>query len=526
MIFSKIMNHAKFNHKARSKGMQSESSKSAGSEFKTKLAPAIPWDMGSPVINGACIYGASPDKDFLYLIPATGERPVRFSAKNLPDGLFVEQESGRIKGKAKKKGTHQVLLTAENKHGKCSKTLKLVIDDNALALTPPMGWNSWNCYRQDVDDAKIRAIADGMVSSGLAARGYSYVNIDSGWQSGERGGTFNSVIPKAGFPDMKALCDHIHSLGLKAGIYSCPYVIPWGTDGERVRCGTSSGICDTNFSWRIGPPPYHFSKYVGIDKHEQEDVRQWSDWGFDYFKYDWAETDMVLAERMSRELRKSARDIVFSVTTNVSINDALKVKELANLWRANGDTAPVWESVLKNGFDNQQWNPYIGAGHWFDLDMTAIRPRDGKSLNQNELISCVSCWMMRPSPILIDCEPASLDSFMLSLLCNEEIIAVNQDMLGRPAASLFKNNNSPLFKEGNGWDIQIKPLSDGNYALAFFNLSETPGMAPKVDFGSFFGLEKFKARDLWSKEDLGVFEDDFEVGVDARCGKVFKIFPL
>lgn len=371
-----------------------------------------------------------------------------------------------------------------------------------------MGWNSWNCYRSDIDDAKVRAIASGMISSGLAARGYTYVNMDSGWQSAKRGGKYNSIVPKDEFPDMKALCNHLHSLGLKAGIYSGPYVIPHGTEYNNG-CGTTSGICDTSFQYSFS------SKYIGMNKHEHEDVTQWAEWGFDYFKYDWNNTDMIITERMSQELKKSSRDIVFSVTIHVDINDAYKVKGLANLWRSNKDTRPNWYSVVNNGFNNQEWNPVIGPGHWLDLDMTAILPRDGEELTQKELIACISCWMMRPSPILIDCEPTSMDDLKLSLLCNEEIIALNQDSLGKPAMSILKNEF---------WDIQLKPLSDGNYALAFFNLGSEPAIAPKINL-AFFGVgQKFNVRDIWNKKDLGEFESDFILGVDAHCAKVFKIF--
>lgn len=491
--------------------MQKESTKLNEVEYQTKLAPIIQWDKGHPIINGPSVYGASPGKDFLYLIPTVGERPMRFFADCLPAGLFVEAKSGQIKGKVEERGEYLVSLKAKNKHGECTKTLKLIIEDNGLALTPPMGWNSWNCYRNDIDDIKIRAVANGMISSGLAARGYTYVNMDSGWQSAQRGGKHNSIVPKDEFPDMKALCDYIHSLGLKAGIYSGPYVIPWGTDG----CGTTSGICDTNFSLRFNSTYIFNSKYIGMNKHEHEDVSQWAEWGFDYFKYDWSKTDMVLTERMSQELKKSYRDIVFSITTHVDINDASKVKDLVHLWRSNDDTQPDWDSVVDNGFKNQQWNPVIGSGHWLDLDMTAILPRDGKKMTQNELISCISCWMMRPSPILIDCDPTDMDDFTLSLLCNEEIIALNQDSLGKPAVSILKSEL---------WDIQLKPLSDGNYALAFFNLSSEPAIAPKIDL-AFFGVgNKFRIRDIWNKKDIGEFESNFVLGVDAHCAKVFKIF--
>lgn len=488
--------------------LNAENKPAAKVNYSTRLAAVTPWNEGKPVINGPEVYGASPGKTFLYLIPTVGQRPITFSAENLPAGLTVDSAKGQIRGKAEKKGEYQVVLMAENSLGKCSKTLKLVIEDNAIALTPPMGWNSWNCYRSGIDAVKVKAIADGMVSSGLAARGYNYVNLDSGWQSRKRGGKFNSIVPHGGFPDMRAFCDYIHALGLKVGLYSGPYVEPWGTDG----CGSTSGVCDTNFPWHSS----YKCKYIGVNKHEHEDVSQWADWGFDYFKYDWSATDMILAERMCKELRASTRDIVFSVTTSVNINDAAKVKTLANLWRSNGDTGPAWQSVVGNGFDNQQWNSVIGPGHWFDLDMTALKPMEGKSLTQNEQIACVSCWMMRPSPILIDCDLTKpLDDFTQRVLCNEEIIAVNQDPLGKPAANILKTNE---------WCIQLKPLFDGTYAIAFFNLSDKPGISPKVDW-SIFGIQQgARVRDLWGKSDVGQFKNDFTVGVEAHCAKVFKVF--
>lgn len=483
---------------------ESSASATNASAYPTKLAIALPWKEGKPVINGPDIFGASPQKPFLYLIPTVGERPITFDAKNLPKGLSIDLQKGQIRGKAKRKGVYTVVVSAENRLGRCEKALKIVVDDNALALTPPMGWNSWNCFRNNISDTKIRTVAESLVESGLAARGYTYVNLDSGWQSSRRGGRFNSIIPKNEFPDMKALCDFIHALGLKAGIYSGPYVIPWGTQG----CGTTSGQLDTTFefhqAWR--------GKYIGVDKHEHEDVSQWADWGFDYFKYDWSATDMTLTERMSKELRASSRDIVFSVTTGVAPKDASKAKELTNLWRCNGDTDPSWKSVLERFNNQKQWNAVIGPGHWFDLDMTALMPGKDKSLSQNERISC---WMMRPSPILIDCDPAKLDDFLFRLLCNEEIIAINQDRLGMPAVSVLKTDK---------WDIQLKPLSDGNYALALFNLGDQPALSPKVNL-AFLGLNgAFKVRDLWAKEDLGEFKNSFEIGVDGHCAKVFKIF--
>jgi alpha-galactosidase len=475
-------------------------------DSKTVPAAAVAWDAGVPAINGPGVYGASPNKEFRYLIPTVGERPMRFSAEGLPAGLALDSVGGQITGRAAKAGEYAVLLRASNKHGKAERVLKIVIAENALALTPPMGWNSWNCFRSSIDADKITRIAKGMVSSGLAARGYSYVNLDSGWQSNRRGGPFNSIIPHDGFPDMGKLCAQIHALGLKMGIYSGPYVVPWGTEG----CGTTSGLLDSNFSACVP----HRSKYIGLDKHEAEDVAQWAAWGIDYFKYDWAHTDMELTARMNRALRQSSRDIVFSVTTTVKIQDAREAARLCNLWRSNGDTGPTWDSVLKNGFGNEAWNPVIGPGHWFDLDMTAILPRDGKRLSENELVVCFTCWAIRPSPLLIDCIPDELDAFALNLLCNEEVIAVNQDALGKPAITV---------NQDAAWPIQIKPLSTGGYAVAFFNLSDAPGKSPELEFAAFGLPGGVKIRDLWAKCDLEGRREKLSVPLEAHSAKLFTV---
>ncbi len=474
--------------------------------LKTTLAPAAAWDAGEPAINGPAVTGASPGQDFLYLVPTVGERPIRFSAEGLPKGLTLDPESGRITGRANTVGEYSVLLKAQNLHGRTEKPLRIFIGERALALTPPMGWNSWNCYRSDITADKITRVAEGMVSSGLASRGYMYVNLDSGWQSDRRGGRYGSIVPHGGFPDMGALCARVHALGLKIGIYSGPYVVPWGTEG----CGSTSGLVDTRFPVRLGLA----GKYVGMDKHEAEDVAQWADWGIDYVKYDWADTDMGNAARMSRQLARAPRDIVYSVTTSVGLADAAEAARLCNLWRSNDDTSPAWESVLKNGFGNEQWNPYIGPGHWFDLDMTALLPRDGRSLSETERITCLTCWAMRPSPLLLDVAPDRLDAFTLSLLCNEEVLAVNQDWLGMPAAPVVRKD---------GWEILVKPLADGGYAVGFFNLSEQDAVSPELVFSHVGLAGEVPVRDLWAKRDLAGARDRLAVPVESHGAKLFHV---
>src|SRR5436190_22082491 len=185
-------------------------------EILTPKPPAIPR------INGARIFGARPGRPFLFTIPATGDEPITYSAEGLPEGLTLDSKLGRIGGTTPKAGEYKVTLTATNALGKDSKPLLIKVGEQ-LALTPPMGWNSWNCFAGRVDQEKVLAAAHAMAKSGLIKHGWTYINIDDTWQ-GARGGKYNALQGNDKFPDMKKLCDEIHGLGLKAGIYSTPWV--------------------------------------------------------------------------------------------------------------------------------------------------------------------------------------------------------------------------------------------------------------------------------------------------------------
>src|SRR5439155_2182069 len=173
-------------------------------------------------INGARIYGQRPGRPFLFTVPVTGDRPMTFSASGLPSSLKLDATTGRITGTVDSAGEFVVNLRASNDKGSDEKNLKIVIGDT-IALTPPMGWNSWNCWAKDVDAEKVLASAKAMADKGLINHGWTYVNIDDSWQ-GQRGGPFNGIGPNEKFPDMKSLTDQVHGLGLKIGIYSTPWI--------------------------------------------------------------------------------------------------------------------------------------------------------------------------------------------------------------------------------------------------------------------------------------------------------------
>ena len=181
-----------------------------------------PKPAATPRINGAKVFGLRPGSPCLYTIAATGDRPMTFSAEGLPKGLKLDSATGRITGTLKKKGTYHIMLKATNDKGSYERDLRIVVGDN-LALTPPMGWNSWNCWARDVTQEQVLSSARAMVESGLVNHGWTYINIDDGWQ-GERGGKYNAIQPNTKFPDMKALTREVHDMGLKLGIYSVPWV--------------------------------------------------------------------------------------------------------------------------------------------------------------------------------------------------------------------------------------------------------------------------------------------------------------
>lgn len=183
------------------------------------LTPKAP---DTPRINGAKVFGVRPGSQFLYTIPATGIRPMAFSVENLPKGLKVNTETGRITGSIQKAGEYIVTFIAKNSLGEAKRNFKIVVGDK-IALTPPMGWNSWNCWGHAVSQEKVLSSAKAMVEKGLINHGWQYINIDDGWQ-GLRGGKYNGVMTNSKFPDMKGLADAVHAMGLKIGIYSGPWV--------------------------------------------------------------------------------------------------------------------------------------------------------------------------------------------------------------------------------------------------------------------------------------------------------------
>ena len=219
-------------------------------------APITPPSPPTPRINGPGVFGVRPGSAFLYTIPATGDRPIVFGADNLPTGLKLDVATGRITGEIVDQETYPVVLRATNALGATEKKVRIVVGDQ-IALTPPMGWNSWNCWAESVDQEKVLRSARALVSSGLINHGWTYVNIDDSWQ-GQRGGAFNGIQPNEKFPVIKSLCNQLHEMGLKAGIYSTP----WITSYAKYIGGSSDDAAGAWSKAQASSKFWHFGKTI------------------------------------------------------------------------------------------------------------------------------------------------------------------------------------------------------------------------------------------------------------------------
>lgn len=481
----------------------------------TILTPKPPAE---PRINGAKIFGVRPGSPFLYSIPATGERPMSFSAKGLPEGLKLDAATGRITGTLKQAGTHEVTLTAKNGKGSVDRALRIVAGDE-IALTPPMGWNSWNCWGGRIDQEKTLAAAKAIVRHGLDQHGWSYVNIDDAWQ-GKRGGPHNAIQPDPKrFKDMKGLCDEIHGMGLKVGIYSSPWVTTYAR-----RIGGSSE--NENGDWTApGNGPKTVNKKIlpwAIGKYSfaTNDAKQWAEWGIDYLKYDWNPIEVPETAEMAKALRDSGRDVVLSLSNSTPFKSIGDLSKIANCWRTTGDIKDTWDSMWKKGFNGDKWEPYQKPGHYNDPDMLVVghvgwgKPHP-TNLTPDEQYTHISIWSLLSAPLLLGCDLEKMDDFTLGLLTNDEVLAVNQDILCKQATKVAGKDQLVVF---------AKPLEDGSRAVGLFNLGdkEEPVTVKWTDLG-ISGSQT--VRDLWRQKDLGNFGDGYEAPVAPHGVVLVRVFP-
>jgi alpha-galactosidase len=476
----------------------------------------------TPRINGPNIFGVRPGSPFLYTLPATGARPMEFSVKGLPRGLSLDAASGRITGSLSKPGEYRVTLRAKNAKGAAEKQFRIVVSDR-IALTPPMGWNSWNCWAWVVDQDKVMRSARALVSSGLIQHGWTYVNIDDTWQ-GERGAPYHAILPNERFPDMKGLCDQIHGLGLKVGIYSSP----WITTFAGYRGGSSD---DPAGRWeRL--KDYEANKRLGKYSFTTNDAAQFGAWGMDYLKYDWSPNDVPHTTEMAEALRRTGRDIIFSLSCSSPFDHAADWARLANCWRTTGDIGDAWgqpteswkHGISEIAFSQDRWAPYAGPGHWNDPDMLEVGYVGGgpnlhpTHLTPDEQYTHITMWCLLSAPLLIGCDLERLDAFTLNLLTNDEVLAVDQDALGKQAVRVA--SVGPV-------DVYLKELEDGARAVGFFNHDTAPQTIQFNQLGALNFKARQRVRDLWRQTNLPDLKDPAKdalpVTIAAHGAELYKL---
>ncbi|MES2416671.1 MAG: putative Ig domain-containing protein [Bacteroidota bacterium] len=501
-----------------------------------------PKPLLSPKINGPSIFGARPGHPILYKVPVTGQQPLKITISGLPEGCKFNEKTGIITGALQNAGTYKLIINASNIYGKDLKTFILKIGSE-ISLTPPMGWNSWNCFASDVTAKDIQAAAESMVSSGLANYGWSYINIDDCWMNrpaeddpifkindiitekfvskenlrkrlsrirfnesklvGNVRDKNGNILSNIDFPDMKGLTNKIHDLGLKTGIYISP---------GHVTC----------------------QNYIGSLYHEEQDAKQFAEWGFDYLKYDWCGYSQIVFDNkletlkkpylvMRDALNKVDRDIIYSICQYGKGEVWEWGKEVGgNLWRTTSDIRDTWESITKLGFGSNGKEAYAGPGHWNDPDMLVVgyvgwsknlRPT---YLSPNEQYTHVSLWSLLSAPLIIGADLTKLDDFTLGLLSNSEVLAVDQDMLGKQAKKVLDSNNIQVWQ---------KELADGSFAIGIFNTGEVPADY-KLELNAINLKGNYTVRDLWLQKDLKENVSQFSSTINRHGVKLLKLTPV
>jgi alpha-galactosidase len=491
----------------------------AGAGISLAAEPAIltPKPPAKPRFNGVRVFGVRPKRPILLRLAVTGQRPIKFAAEGLPQGAIFDAATGRITGSVEAPGTYRVKLRADNAAGRAVSEVRLVVGEE-IALTPVMGCNTWGGWGPSVAEKHIRAAADATVRLGLADHGYSYINIDDGWQ-GQRGGAYRAIQPNEKFGDMRALCDYIHSLGLKAGIYSTPWITSYA--------GFVGGSSDNqDGAWQRGNAPRGGTDRFGRHCFAEQDARQWDQWGFDYCKYDWKIQRVEDARRMGDALRACGRDIVYELSNDAPFDKAEAFAAIGNMCRTTGDIVDVWDrSQLDDAKRrwalgvrdiwnlHKRWQAFNRPGHWNMpcplrvgvLGGWDLKPLQPTRLTPDEQYSHISLWCLWSAPLIIGCPIERLDGFTLSLLTNDEVLALDQDPLGKQARQI----------EVEGGEVLIKELEGGDLGVGLFN----PG--PKesrvaVRWSDLGVRGRQRVRDLWRQKDLGVRRDSFSADVASH----------
>jgi len=375
-----------------------------------------------------------------------------------------------------------------------------------LAAKPPMGWMTWNYFADKISEQDIKEMADALVNSGMAKAGYDHVFIDDGWQGG-RDNKNNMIPDPQKFPSgIKALADYVHSKGLKLGIYS---------DAAQLTC----------------------AGYTASLGFEDQDAKTFASWGIDYLKYDYCgapddvETAKSRYKKMADALRNSGRDIAFGICEWGERKPWLWAAGAGGqLWRTTGDVRDKWkrrpaekhgEGIMDIVDANMSLDTYAGPGHWNDMDMLVVGlygkkgpsgDLGGTGCTDTEYQSQMSLWCIMAAPLAATNDLRKMNEQTKRILLNQEAIAVNQDALGRQAAGKVNNVN---------WTILLKPLENGDYALAILNKTDTV-QTSAVNFEELGLKGNFQIKDLWAHKVTGKGKK-WSGSVNSHETKLFRL---
>ncbi len=483
---------------------------------------------GAPHFNGASVVGIYPNTPLLFLPAVSGARPISFSAAKLPAGLKLEAQTGLITGVLAKAGTYKFKVVAQNSAGKTTKEIKIICG-NTLALTPPMGWNSYDAFGDNVVESEVLANAH-YVAEKMQPVGWDTIVVDYCWSDAgahdnnrnARAGAlltaddFGRMLPATNrFPsaaagtEFKPLADQIHALGLKFGIHVMRGIPRQSVTANRSIEGspfTAVEAANTNDKCSWCPDMFGVNGNAAGQAWYDSCVRLWASWGVDYIKVDDLSrpyhTNEI--EMIRRAIDHSGRSIVFSTSPGETpIADAAHIESHANLWRVSDDFWDNWKSLDHEFTLGARWPEFVGPGHWPDADMlplghlsVAKRSVDHDRFTRftrDEQLTHLSLWCLLPSPLMVGANLPDNDDWTLALLTNPEVIAVNQDALGLPARRV---NN--LLTNADVW---TKKLSDKSLAIGLFNRSQT-AINVNVSWHDLGLRAKPTVRDLWLRKEL------------------------
>ncbi|CAI9273236.1 unnamed protein product [Lactuca saligna] len=361
--------------------------------------------------------------------------------------------------------------------------------DNGLGRTPQMGWNSWNHFACNIEEKLIRETADAMVSTGLAAAGYQYVNLDDCWAELNRDSKGNFVPKRDTFPSgIKALADYVHNKGLKLGIYS----------------DAGSLTCSKQMPGSLG--------------HEEQDAKTFASWGIDYLKYDNCNNqDISPKERypvMTKALQNSGRPIFYSLCEWGQEDPATWAHGVGNSWRTTGDISDNWDSMTSRADENDKWAAYAKPGGWNDPDMLEV---GNGGMTTEEYRSHFSIWALAKAPLLVGCDIRSMSNETYEILTNKEVIAVNQDPLGVQGKKVKKDGDL---------EVWAGPLAHNKVVVILWNRG---GSTSEITaYWSDIGLKSstvVKARDLWAHSTRKSVKKHISARVESHACRMYLLTP-